>query len=97
MGEIGTLFGGLTGKSKNDFTGGNARFVSYMNVFSNLATNVFPDEMVMISATENQREIHLGDILFTGSSESMAECGMSSVVTKQPAERLYLNSFCIGY
>ncbi len=32
LGDIGTTFGGLTGKSKADFTSGNARFISYMNV-----------------------------------------------------------------
>ena len=32
--EIGDFFGGLTGKSKEDFIDGNARFISYMNVYS---------------------------------------------------------------
>ena len=27
LGEIGTLYGGLTGKSKTDFENGNARYV----------------------------------------------------------------------
>lgn len=38
----------------------------------------------------------LRDILFTGSSETPDECGMSSVLTTEPPEPLYLNSFCIG-
>ena len=36
----------------------------------------------------------LGDIVFTGSSETPDECGISSVVTKQPEYPVYLNSFC---
>jgi type I restriction enzyme S subunit len=32
LGEIGSLYGGLTGKSKKDFTDGNARFISYVTV-----------------------------------------------------------------
>ena len=38
--EIGVLYSGLTGKSKADFTAGDARFVSYVNVFNNLSTDV---------------------------------------------------------
>lgn len=35
LGDIGTTFTGLSGKSKEDFGHGNAKFVTYMNVFSN--------------------------------------------------------------
>jgi type I restriction enzyme S subunit len=97
LGDVGTLFGGLTGKSKSDFTGGNARYVSYLNVFQNISTNVEPPEVVRIAKGERQRRLQLGDILFTGSSETPLECGISSVVTKEPPSPLYLNSFCIGY
>jgi type I restriction enzyme, S subunit len=97
LSEIGELFGGLTGKSKPDFTDGNARYVSYMNVFSNLAVDVLPPDRVRVAAGERQRRLHRGDVLFTGSSETPDECGMSAVVTSEPPEALYLNSFCIGY
>ena len=36
LGELGFFFGGLSGKSKDDFNNGNAKFITYMNVFSNL-------------------------------------------------------------
>ena len=97
LGELGELFGGLSGKSKADFDSGNARYVTYMNVFSNIVTDVESEDRVQINEGERQRRLHCGDILFTGSSESADECGMSSVVTKEPPEPLYLNSFCIGY
>lgn len=29
LGELGTFYGGLTGKSKNDFADGNAKFITY--------------------------------------------------------------------
>ena len=32
LGELGKFFGGLTGKSKADFTDGNAKFITYKNV-----------------------------------------------------------------
>ena len=97
LGDVGALFGGLTGKSKADFQAGGSKYVSYMNVFENIATDVEPDDCVRVDVDERQRLLQRGDILFTGSSETPNECGMSSVITKEPAEPLYLNSFCIGY
>ena len=42
LGELGVFYGGLTGKSKTDFQHGNAKFITYMNVYSNIAvkTNI---------------------------------------------------------
>ena len=97
MGELGTIFGGLTGKSKSDFTGGNARFVSYVNIFNNIAVDLTGNDFVLVEPTERQRSLQCGDILFTGSSETAEEVGMSSVVTIEPNTPLYLNSFSIGY
>lgn len=97
MGEIGKFFGGLTGKSKADFSNGNARFISYMNVYSNIALNQSANEFVRILPNEKQNVLRYGDALFTGSSETPDECGMSSVVTTEPNEPLYLNSFSFGF
>jgi type I restriction enzyme S subunit len=97
MGEIGTFFGGLTGKSKDDFSNGNATFISYMNVYSNIALDTNPTDRVRIGVNEKQNTLQYGDALFTGSSETPEECGMSSVVTKHPHTPLYLNSFCFGF
>ncbi len=97
MGEIGKFFGGLTGKSKADFSNGNARFISYMNVYSNIALNQSANEFVRILPDEKQNILQYGDALFTGSSETPDECGMSSVVTTEPKEPLYLNSFSFGF
>ncbi|TQJ49344.1 restriction endonuclease subunit S [Phycicoccus sp. SLBN-51] len=97
LGDLGTIFGGLTGKSKTDFSGGNARYISYVNVFNNLAVNVDADDFVRIEPGEKQRTLTRGDILFTGSSETDDEVAMSSVVTAEVDEPLYLNSFTIGF
>jgi len=97
MGDAGIFFGGLTGKSKADFSDGNARFVSYVNVFNNIAVNLQSDDFVRVGSGERQRPLQRGDILFTGSSETPDEVGMSSVVTTDTAEPTYLNSFSIGY
>lgn len=97
LGELGTFYGGLSGKLKEDFKNGNAKFITYMNVFSNIALRIDIDETVRIKPGEKQNTIQYGDVLFTGSSETPEECGMSSVLTTKTDEKLYLNSFCFGY
>ena len=87
----------LTGKTKADFTGGNARYISYVNVFQNEAVDLNADDFVRVGPDERQTDIKQGDVLFTASSETAAETGMSSVVTSLPAEPIYLNSFCFGF
>lgn len=96
MGELGVVFGGLTGKSKQDFSDGNARYVSYLNVFNNLAVDTSAQDFVSVREGERQRRLHAGDILLTGSSESADEVAMSSVVVEEPDDPLYLNSFCMA-
>lgn len=95
--SLGTTFGGLTGKNKADFSNGKARFVSYKNIFNNLAVDLEVNDFVRVGAGENQNSLTVGDVLFTGSSETPDEVGMSSVVVEKPSETIYLNSFCFGY
>ena len=95
--ELGTFYGGLTGKSKKDFEKGNAKFITYMNVYSNPALKLDVSDVVTIGENEKQNCIQYADILFTGSSETPNDCGMSSVLTEYTDENLYLNSFSFGY
>lgn len=99
LGELGFFYGGLSGKSKEDFESGNSRFIPYMNIFSNLSIDVDNLEVVQIYEGERQNKVKYGDILFTGSSETPDECGMSSVMLSDIDEEnpIYLNSFCFGY
>ena len=98
LGSLGKFYSGLTGKSKEDFTSnGNAAFITYMNVYSNLALKTDVKDFVHIRQNEKQNTIQYGDVIFTGSSETLDECGMSSVLTTRPQQKLYLNSFCFGY
>jgi type I restriction enzyme S subunit len=97
LGEIGTLYGGLTGKSRGDFTDGNARFITYVSIFNNIVINTSDTGFVKVGEHERQKQVQIGDVLFTGSSETPDECGMSSVLTQEPDEPLYLNSFCFGF
>jgi len=97
LGEIGTLYSGLTGKSRDDFKNGNAFFITYMNVYTNISLKTNVEDKVRIGENERQNIIQYGDVLFTGSSETPDECGMSSVLTIHPEKNFYLNSFCFGY
>lgn len=97
LGELGEFYSGLNGKSKDDFNNGNAKFITYMNVFSNPTLKIDIDDKVKIEKNENQNTIQYGDVIFTGSSETPEECGMSSVLTSTIDEKLYLNSFCFGF
>ena len=97
LGEIGSFYGGLTGKSKEDFKDGNAIFITYMNVYSNIELKTDVVDCVRVGDNEKQNTVQYGDVLFTGSSETPDECGMSSVLTTRTDKDLYLNSFCFGY
>ena len=94
--DLGPYFGGLTGKTKEDFVDGNAKFITYMNVFANASLDITSTGVVRISDGERQNKIQKGDILFTGSSETPDEAGMSCVVTEELNEDYYMNSFCFG-
>lgn len=97
LGDLGVFYGGITGKSKDSFGNGGAKFISYMNVYSNPALNLNCDDTVKIGPDEKQRTLQYCDVCFTGSSETPDECGISSVVTEVPTEPLYLNSFCFFF
>lgn len=96
LGEIARTVSGLSGKSKADFTDGNARYVSYKNAFANSAVDLGAEDFVKVLPSERQNALRRGDIVITGSSENVEDVGMSSVVLEQPEEPLYLNSFCFA-
>lgn len=95
FGELGDSFGGLSGKTKIDFGNGKP-FVTYMNVFSNPKINPEMVDLVKVLQGEKQNCLKFGDLIFTGSSETPQEVGMSSVVLDDLGE-CYLNSFCFGF
>lgn len=97
LGAAGSFYGGLSGKSKDDFADGNALFVPYTNVYNNVSIDFSDLSPVRVSEVERQHELHRGDVLVTGSSETPDDCGMTSVVMEEPEEKLYLNSFCFGW
>ena len=93
LGNCGTTYSGLSGKTKEDFGHGNARFVPYTNVFDNPLTDTERLEAVEIDSSQNK--VAYGDAFFTVSSETPDEVGMSSVWLSDQDD-VYLNSFCFG-
>ena len=93
LGDEGALFSSLTGKAGADFDAGKARFVTYMNVFSNAFVDPTALRFVDVKEGENQNAVASGDVFFTISSETPDEVGMSSVLLED-LENCYLNSFC---
>ncbi|MDU2117287.1 MAG: restriction endonuclease subunit S [Veillonella sp.] len=94
LGSIGSTYTGLSGKTKEDFGHGEAQYITYLNVFQNTISNITMTDKVEIDTT--QTEVKYGDVLFTTSSETPEEVGMSSVWLGD-TPNTYLNSFCFGF
>ena len=95
IGNIGETYGGLTGKNKTDF-GYGEKYVTYKQVYNNSSVNIAHCDFVCINSSEKQNLVKFGDILFTQSSETPEEVGISSVMLNETNEAIYLNSFCFG-
>lgn len=95
LSDLGKTYTGLSGKTKADFGSGKP-FIPYKNVFANAELNMSELEYVRLSDGEKQNTVKSGDIIFTTSSETPEEVGMSSAVLTDIGE-LYLNSFCFGF
>jgi len=96
LGEVSEIYGGLTGKNKQDFENGNATYIPYKNIFDNIEIKMDKLESVKVAGSEKQHTVKYGDVLFTGSSERADEAGMSSAVTEKIENSIYLNSFSFG-
>ena len=96
MGHIGTIYGGLSGKSKVDFGSGNARYVTFLGVLENVILDVRHTERVHVGRGESQNPVLKGDLLFNASSETPGDLAIGAVMREQ-LDNLYLNSFCFGF
>ena len=96
LGELGSTFGGLTGKTKNDFGHGSARYITFMNIMTNVVIDNGTFESVDVGQAESQHSVVKGDLFFNGSSETPEEVGMCAVLLDD-AQNVYLNSFCFGF
>lgn len=95
--EVGATYGGLVGKTKEDFGTGVATFVTFMEVMHGARLLGRRLERVSVRPHERQNRVLRGDVLFNGSSETPEEVALAAVVDYDPAPTTYLNSFCFGY
>ena len=96
IGDIGDFYSGLTGKQKDDFGKGNARYITFLNVLNNTVIDISKLESVQVNEDEYQNEVLKGDLFFNTSSETPEEVGMCAVLMDS-IRNTYLNSFCFGF
>lgn len=95
LSKNGSTYGGLTGKSAEDFGEGKP-YIPYLNIFSNYIIKDDGYDYVAVYEGDKQNKVNYGDVFFTTSSETPEEVGMSAVYLGNE-EELYLNSFSFGY
>lgn len=95
--DVGSTYGGLTGKTKADFGRGEASFVTFLEVIGSTRLRGHALERVRVAKGERQSRVMRGDLLFNGSSETPEEVALSAVVDFDPEASTFLNSFCFGF
>ena len=93
--DLGNFYNGISGKDKNDFGKGDDRYITYMNVYKNVIADIHGCDVVRIKEGEHQNSVNFGDLLFTQSSETLDEVGLTSVWLHDYTP--LLNSFCFGF
>lgn len=96
LSELGKVYGGLSGKSKDDFENGTFPYIPFMNIMNNPIIDLHNLGLVNIKKGEYQNRALKDDLFFNGSSETPEEVGMCSVITQDYPD-LFLNSFCFGF
>lgn len=99
--SIGKLYGGLSGKSGEDFNVDEeddryALFIPFTNIWNNDVISLSQFQKVKIEEGELQNKVLRGDILFLMSSEDYGGLGKSCLMSDE-VPNLYLNSFCKGF
>lgn len=96
IGKMGFFYNGLSGKKKDDFGHGKARYITFLNVLSNVIIDLQELEYVEVEQEELQNQVNKGDLFFNTSSETPEEVGMCAALMTDVAN-IYLNSFCFGF
>ena len=94
--KLGQIYNGLSGKKKEDFINEGRPYIPYVNVFNHSVIKSDEIDYVLIKKGEKQNRLKYGDLLFTTSSETIEEVGMTSVFLGIN-DTFYLNSFCFGF
>lgn len=93
--DVALLYGGLSGKSADDFGTGRARYVTFLDVIEGPWVDGSRFERVRVDERESQSRVRRGDVLCNATTETPEELALASVVCID-ADNVYLNSFCLG-
>jgi type I restriction enzyme S subunit len=97
---VGNLYGGLTGKSGEDFkqedNPNNKPYIPYTNIFRNTYISKNHVDYVVLGDGENQNKVQKFDLFFLMSSETYQDLGKPCILVDD-IDELYLNSFCKGF
>ena len=96
IGKMGEFYSGLSGKSKKDFDCGEAHYITFLNVLSNVKIDTSILAAVDVKEGEMQNAVKKGDLFFNTSSETPEEVGMCAVLDED-LDNTYLNSFCFCF
>lgn len=97
--DLGHMYGGLTGKSGDDFRCDDESktkpYIPFTNVLNHTVIDNSNFNYVVMGDNEQQNKVKVNDIIFLMSSEDYESIAKSAVVMDEPGE-VYLNSFCRG-
>ena len=93
--ELFHIFNGMTSVSKKWQSEGNCQFIDYLNVFNNLSVDTSKLNYATVKS-HKQNILLKGDILFTSSSETIDECGLSSVIEQDIKDGIFLDDHLFG-
>lgn len=96
IGNIGDFYGGLSGKTAADFGHGEAQYITFMNVLTNIVINRHQVGKVCVYPGEHQNAVKKGDLFLNVSSETPEEVAMCAALLED-MPNTYLNSFCCGF
>jgi type I restriction enzyme S subunit len=99
--NIGVMYGGLTGKSGDDFRRdeddqSNKPFIPFTNICNNTYINRNELKSVSINENDRQNRVQKHDLFFMMTSETQEDVGKTSVLREDLGE-VYLNTFCKGF
>lgn len=99
--DIGYLYGGLTGKSGDDFRCdendyGIKPYLTFTNILNNMYIDFSQLKFVRMEDGDEQNQVAENDLLFLMSSEDYESIAKAAVVVEKPENDIYLNSFCKG-
>lgn len=97
--NCGDFFGGLSGKSGDDFKQenhpNNKPYIPYTNIYNNTYISKDHFHYVVLEEGESQNRAKKNDLFFLMSSETHQDLGKSCILIDE-VDELYLNSFCKG-